>query len=1518
MAGIITISPGHDASYPWRQIGTSAEPGHSGQARADVAYYLSPAEKGGEPPGRWHGAGIAEFGIAEFGIAEFGIAEFGIAEFGFADGQIIDREVFERLYGKFLDPRDPDGETRLGRAPQRFKSAEELHAILLALEPEATAERRAELLIEAKQQVRLPVQYFDVTFSVSKSITLLHASALANAAQAEAAGDRGAAEYWRQAAADVWACIEAGNRAALDYLQREAGYTRSGYHGRQVAGVTSGRWEDAHQFIIGSFPQHTSRDGDPQLHIHNLVLNRVQRERDGVWRTLDSKALYEYRGAAAAIAALVMESALSREFGVGWVQRPDGHGREIRGVSRALIDQFSSRRQSISALTERLAREFEAQHGHAPDARALGELRQWANHATRARKDAEPLDLAAEVRRWAAQARAGEAGALEPVAPAVSARRSAGQRAQIEPTSLFELSPDQERELMVEALATLQESAPTWRKADLIRHLGELMPDDTICRDDQAAATLLADLADRAIKGAAGQRVLALEPPEWPRVPDTLRRADGRSVYRPHGGTRYATQAQLSLEDRLAAQVRERGAPCLEPDLAAALLGADQAQLEAQLGAASPDTDAAQRLTGSGLRLDQAAAAFAVLTSDRRTEILVGPAGSGKTRTAATAAAVWQQAGIGEVYGLAVSQAARNVLHDAGVATAANIAEFLGHLKGRRGALGARPITARTLLILDEASTIPVADLAAIMRLAADNDCRVLLTGDHEQLAAVEGGGGMMMLARLAGFVQLAEPVRFSQTWERDASLRLRAGDTAVLTDYDEHGRLRGGTPEEAAELACRAYVADYLAGKDVLLLARTTEQARELSRRVRDDLIRYRRVDPRVQVGLRDRATASPGDLIVARRNNRRIAAGAPGRWLANRDVLRVETTDGTAVIVRRLDSRDQATGKPVWTEPFRLSRAYVFSHCDLAYATTSHAAQGRTVDTAHALVDGLGVRQWLYVAMSRGREANYAYCVTGFPRLADTRPGSRPAPELARARRLALEAEGRAPVPGDEASTADDTGLDQHRDPIAVLADIMHRDGATLSAAETLRAALSGADHLGVLGPIWHDLTRRLQAARFTAALRDALPEHLAEDALADPACTWLWRSLRQAEATGLDGTDVLRQAIAARSLTGARDIARVLDSRVRRLIEHRPPAAPQPWASRQQVTDDPELARYLAELAAAMDDRTRRIGEHVIASEPAWAILSLGKPPADPAEREHWQQRAATIGAYRELYGYDAPADAIGPEPGRVSPEAWAGWHAAFSALDRIDGLDLRGVSDSQLRLRRASYERELAWAPPHVAGELRLVRLQARTAWENAIRAERAAPATPDPDAAARHRELAQLWHAMHAKATSVAATLADAQETRRQWAALTEPTRRMALAADLELRRRHPDARLKPLQGTGPAIPSSDIGINPSTTAGTHEPVNLAALDIDADVADRLAQITERARQARQQLDCLATMPQFADEEQSVYTGPAWDVLARRQREAIIQPPRPEIPPARAVLERAGVATGQPDFEAEPG
>lgn len=202
-------------------------------------------------------------------------------------------------------------------------------------------------------------------------------------------------------------------------------------------------------------------------------------------------------------------------------------------------------------------------------------------------------------------------------------------------------------------------------------------------------------------------------------------------------------------------------------------------------------------------------------------------------------------------------------------------------LKDRREACGALPVAPGSLLVLDEASMMSLADVAAILNLAHHHGCEVVITGDHEQLAAVEGGGAMMMLARRQGYVQLTEPQRFTHGWERDATLRLRTGDVTVLAEYQEHGRLRGGTPDEATEQAYRGWLADFLDGRDTLLMARTEDQARELSRRARDDLIRYGLVSPGPHLHLAGGERASTGDLVMARRNTRTTHPDHPGREL-------------------------------------------------------------------------------------------------------------------------------------------------------------------------------------------------------------------------------------------------------------------------------------------------------------------------------------------------------------------------------------------------------------------------------------------------------------------------------------------------------------------------------------------------------------------------------------------------------------------------------------------------------------
>src|SRR5580693_7434466 len=185
--------------------------------------------------------------------------------------------------------------------------------------------------------------------------------------------------------------------------------------------------------------------------------------------------------------------------------------------------------------------------------------------------------------------------------------------------------------------------------------------------------------------------------------------------------------------------------------------------------------------------------------------------------------------------------------------------------------------------------------------------------------------------------------------------------------------------------------------------------RCRELSARIRDDLIHLGMVDATRAVRIAEGAEASAGDLIICRRNDHRLEAGEPSRALANGDILRIEAITGSGLMVRRLLEADPATGQRRFTERAFCYAGYQSS--DLAYAITGHSAQGATVHTGIALVTGNEDRHWLYPAMTRGTDANLAFVFTTPARPADPQPGTRPAPGLGRYDRLRRERAGHHP---------------------------------------------------------------------------------------------------------------------------------------------------------------------------------------------------------------------------------------------------------------------------------------------------------------------------------------------------------------------------------------------------------------------------------------------------------------------------------------------------------------------------
>ena len=1279
----------------------------------------------------------------------------------------------------------------------------------------------------------------------------------------------------------IWQAVWAG----FEYFQREAGYTRTGSHNTRVHGRETGQWREA-ELAVAHWLQHTSRDGDMQLHVHSQIAHVARTLTDGKWRAPDSLGYNEHIGAVAAIVSQYLEEALTARFGLEWVARDDGHGFEIKGISGEMMRVFSTRRESITADLRARAARFEAQYGRAPSQRELAHLAQASNFKTRKAKHGT-LDAAQVHAGWADKLARTLGVSLASVAPSVW--HGGGHAGMHTPGSDAPgLLPHAEMARAAQkAVALAQQERSTWTRADVIKYLGRVLPRSGL--DPAAAAALLEDLAARALRSEF-EPVICLAAPEPVLVPASLLRADGRSVYQRHGGVRYATRAQLTMEERMVAQARASGAPRMDRAQAAHALGADPAALEETLTGRAEDADAPR--AQSGLRADQAAAAWSALTDGRLVSVINAPAGSGKTHVLAEAARIWAAAGPGPVIGITPSQSARNTLA-AGVPVSYNSAQFLGHLPGRRGARGPVPIGPGALLVIDEASMLSALDLAELIAYAQARGAKIILAGDTSQLQAVENGGGMSLLAGTFGYARLARPARFRAAWEQQASLRLRDGDTAVLAEYDRHGRVIGGDPEQMMNAAAAAYVALTADGTDVLLMAAGHALRRELSRRIRDDLMQLGVVAAGPAVRIADGAQAGPGDLIICTRNDRGVEAGEPGRTLANGDLLRIEVVTRRGLIVRRALDADSCTGQRRWTD-----RTFVYANygeSELGYAVTDHTAQGRTVHTGLAVITGTEDRQHAYVALSRGTDVNLAYVFTTSPKRADPAPGPRPAPELARYDQIHTERTG-VPAP-DPRPAPPGTAL-------AVLAGVLDRDGEQRSATQIRDQALADADHLAMLHAIWTAETTAARDQRY----RDLLMSILPPGDRREPGhqARWLWRTLRAAELAGLNPGQVLAAAIGERDLAGARDRAAVIDARLRARLGSLVPRPPGPWSAQVPEIADPERRAYVTQIAALMDARRDRIGEHAADHASPWAVTALGPVPAHPLDRLDWQRRAAAIGAWRELSGHHHPADPIGPEPVAVAPDLRAAWHEAFAALGPADGPDVRGMPDGILLHLRDTYPIETAWAPKWVGDELRQVRVAAWDARLAGLRASAEADAAQrrrDHAEATRKQELAASYEALHdlyrQREDVFAATMAD----RDDWEKATVQHRHVAVAADAELRRRHPDGHYPPLRSAEPEAATSDQREELTMTAGeeTRETgqwiKDLAAAH--RTFADRLAD--------RLSLTIQSQDPDYGDLGQAF---PPWPGPGNN---AILQPPKPEIRPSPQILQRA--ADRDADFEA---
>jgi hypothetical protein len=443
-------------------------------------------------------------------------------------------------------------------------------------------------------------------------------------------------------------------------------------------------------------------------------------------------------------------------------------------------------------------------------------------------------------------------------------------------------------------------------------------------------------------------------------------------------------------------------------------------------------------------------------------------------------------------------------------------------------------------------------------------------------------------------------------------------------------------------------------------------------------------------------------------------------------------------------------------------LPASYVRQDLTLAYASTVHAAQGRTVDTAHAVLGPGQDAAAAYVALTRGRDRNTAHVVTReYGR--DARPGEALAVELAPAR--------------------------------AVLDGMLER-------AEVARSALAEQELAEAVEGSFGTQLERLaaEAARATAGRTDRLLDELTAEGVlsvdqrealaADQAAGALDRLLRTAEVAGHDPADVLRSAVTAQTLDNAQSVAQVLHYRIR--------SSGLDLAPRLATAEDlvprgveGELGAWMRNVARYLDERRHELGAQAAAEEAPWAVDALGPVPADPLERAEWESRAGWAAAHREAAELDADGPVLGVAPPGGLAEKHAVWRTAHAELDLPEaGAEEALLSEGALRNRVAAAEREEVWAPRYVGDELAAAELAlAERRADAELWAARADAGDPD---AAELRVAAE-------RAAREAAALADrlvdltqVDDARAAWLVETAVTRDLAARARSELESRGVD------------------------------------------------------------------------------------------------------------------------------
>jgi hypothetical protein len=901
------------------------------------------------------------------------------------------------------------------------------------------------------------------------------------------------------------------------------------------------------------FDHRTSREGDPLLHAHLVVANRVQGP-DGRWTALDGRDLYRHRLAADAIYRATYQRELVRTLGVEWTAA-DRHGnRELQGIPEDLVRSFSKRTSQIDAELDRLV---------ADGGERTPRLVKWAVQATRKPKEHEAADTLYDRWRQEAAERGVDADTL--------VRQVTGRTAnRVQDQTVTDAVAGQ----LFDRLAGpdgLTATSSTFARPEVLVALGA-----SLAGAGRAELEALADrfVAERAVSVVADR---TLEERRWS-TPDLL-----------------AVELQLvtAATDRTGEQTAVVSHQAVREALA----------------------------THATAGVDQQAMVRDVCQGGQGVVLVVGRAGTGKTFALGIARHAWQLDGY-RVLASAPTGIATMSLQGEGFEEVATCDRLLADLDR-----GQEQLDPRTVLVVDEAGMVGSRKLARLLKHAQRALAKVVLVGDDRQLAAIDAGGGFRALRLRLGASELTENRRQHQAWEREALELVRSGlvEEAVAA-YQAHDRVVAADSKPAATLALlqdwwTAYQdAEEDPAQEVIVLAARRAEVDRLNTACQELLAARGRLGPeRLQVEDRQLAV---GDRVVCGHN----AIAELGVANGSRGTITALDPQARTLTIRL----DGAGGREV-----TLPRSYLDGRgrgernrrVDLAYTTTGHRAQGLTRGRALVRLTGSEDVNWLYVQLSRARQATRLYAVVG------------PEPQ--------------------------GTGeLD--------LPDREQPDGY-LQLAQALSRA--GGQSLAIDTPSRPDL-QRLSTAELRAE-RDRLRRRL-DQAPRDrsPELTRAATHRQQAE-----------EALAAHQQPGSRQSGGML-RRLRR-GDDQPSRVPGGLAvATQQANRAHDRERALRqhqqrrdgwlEVNAHLGPQYRQVvrilawqrratGLAIEAERPDFVLEALGPVPASTRGRRAWRQAAAEIEDYRRTYQITDPNRALGAEPNGVTQQADR--QRVRTAIDRV---------------------------------------------------------------------------------------------------------------------------------------------------------------------------------------------------------------------------------------------------------